>query len=281
MNQGLDANVLQNVSATAVATMTAQSQGKLELIARIFADTGVKNLMRGILHLVCKYQNEPRAMAINGKPMNIDPREWDNLYNVNINVGLGNGTGNEKIAMLQMILGKQEQMLTQYGLSNPLVDLKQYRQTLAKFINASGYRDDSQFIKEIDDATMQQVMQADAQADKTAPEVKAAQAIAKAETDKAQMKAQTDAAAQQLKQQELMMKVQMEQQELALQQKQQQLDAARDMLKVQQERAKLEADVALHTAEIAQKAQANQDKVSGEDMRNMISVVDKLAKVNV
>ena len=44
MNQGLDANVLQNVSATAVATMTAQSQGKLELIARIFADTGVKNL---------------------------------------------------------------------------------------------------------------------------------------------------------------------------------------------------------------------------------------------
>ena len=42
MNQGLDANVLQNVSATAVATMTAQSQGKLELIARIFADTGVK-----------------------------------------------------------------------------------------------------------------------------------------------------------------------------------------------------------------------------------------------
>ena len=72
----------------------------------------------------------------------------------------------------------------------------------------------------------------------------------------------------------------MEQQELALQQKQQQLDAARDMLKVQQERAKLEADVMLHTAEIAQKAQANQDKVSGEDMKNMISVVDKLAKVN-
>jgi hypothetical protein len=67
--------------------MTAQSQGKLELIARIFADTGVKSLMKGILHLVCKYQDEPRAMAINGKPMNIDPREWDNQYNVNINVG--------------------------------------------------------------------------------------------------------------------------------------------------------------------------------------------------
>ena len=280
MSQGLDANVLQNVSATAVATMTAQSQGKLELIARIFADTGVKNLMKGLLQLVCKYQSEPRALAINGKPMSIDPREWDNQYNVNINVGLGNGTGNEKIAMLQMILGKQEMMIQQYGLANPLVDLKQYRETLAKFINASGYRDDAQFVKEIDDQALQQVMQADAQADKTPPEVKAAQAIAKAETDKAQMKAQTDAQAQQLKQQELIMKAQMEQQELELQRKQQELDSAKELLKIQQERAKLEADVALHTAEIAQKAQANQDKVSNEDMKNVLSAVDKLAKVN-
>jgi len=229
--------------------------------------------------LVCKYQNEPRALAINGKPMQIDPREWDNLYNVNINVGLGNGTGNEKVAMLQMILGKQEMMIQQYGLDNPLVDLKQYRQTLAKFINASGYRDDSQFIKEIDDATMAQVMQADKEADKTPPEVKAAQAIAKAETDKAQMKAQTDAQAQQLKQQELIMKAQMEQQELELDRKQQELDSAKELLKIQTERAKLEADIALHTAELAQKAQTNQDKVSNDDMKNMISVVDKLAKV--
>ena len=280
MSQGLDANVLQNVSATAVATMTAQSQGKLELIARIFADTGVKNLMKGLLQLVCKYQSEPRALAINGKPMNIDPREWDNMYNVNINVGLGNGTGNEKIAMLQMILGKQEMMIQQYGLANPLVDLKQYRETLAKFINASGYRDDAQFVKEIDDQALQQVMQADAQQDKTPPEVKAAQAIAQAEMEKAKMKAQTDAQAQQLKQQELIMKAQMEQQELELQRKQQELDSAKELLKIQTERAKLEADIALHTAEIAQKAQANQDKVSNEDMKNVLSAVDKLAKVN-
>ena len=279
MSQGLDANVLQNVSATAVATLTAQSQGKLELIARIFADTGVKDLMRGILHLVCKYQNEPRALAINGKPMQIDPREWDNLYNVNINVGLGNGTGNEKVAMLQMILGKQEMMIQQYGLDNPLVDLKQYRQTLAKFINASGYRDDSQFIKEIDDATMAQVMQADAQADKTPPEVKAAEAIAKSEVEKAQMKAQSDAAAQQLKQQEMQLKTQMEQQKLELDRKQQELESAKEMLKIQQERAKLDADVRLREIELAEKAKANQDKVSNDDMKNIINVVDKLAKV--
>ena len=280
MNQGLDANVLQNVSATAVATMTAQSQGKLELIARIFADTGVKNLMKGLLQLVCKYQDTPRALAINGKPLNIDPREWDNQYNVNINVGLGNGTGDEKIAMLQMVLAKQEQILQQYGLANPLVNLKQYRETLAKFINASGYRDDAQFLNEIDDAKLQQVMQADAQQDKTPPEVKAAQAIAKAETDKAQMKAQTDAQAQQLKQQELIQKAQLEQQELALQAKQQELDSAKELLKIQQERMKLEADVALHKAELQLKEEAQTDKANSEDMKNVINAVDKMAKMN-
>ena len=280
MNQGLDANVLQNVSATAVATMTAQSQGKLELIARIYADTGVKNLMQGILQLVCKYQDQPRAMAINGKPLNIDPREWDNQYNVNINVGLGNGTGSEKIAMLQMILGKQEQVLTQYGLANPLVDLKQYRQTLAKFINASGYRDDSQFIKEIDDAGMAQVMEADAKADKTPPEVKASQEIAKAEIAKAQMKQQTDAQVNQLKQQELVQKVQVQQQELELQRKQQELDSAKELLKIQQERAKLEADIALHTAELQLKEEQQTDKANSEDMKNMIQAVDKMARAN-
>jgi hypothetical protein len=280
MNQGLDANVLQNVSATAVATMTAQSQGKLELIARIFADTGIKHLMKGLLHLVCKYQDKPRAMAINGKPMNIDPREWDNQYNVNINVGLGNGTGDEKVAMLQMVLAKQEQILMQYGLDNPLVNIKQYRETLAKFINASGYRDDAQFLSEIDDQKMQEVMQADAQQDKTPPEVKASQEIAKAEIQKAQMKAQTDAQVNQLKMQELQFKVQMEQQELALQQKQQELDSAKELLKIETERAKLDADIALHTAEIAQKERANDDKNTTDDLKSMINAVDKIANIS-
>tara|TARA_B110000902_G_C14182297_1_gene540977 strand:- start:350 stop:1246 length:897 start_codon:yes stop_codon:yes gene_type:complete len=278
MSQGLDPNVLQNVSATAVATMTAQSQGKLELMARIFADTGVKNLMQGILHLVCKYQNEPRAMAINNKPLNIDPREWKNMYAVSINVGLGNGTGNEKIGMLQMVLQKQEMILQQYGMSNPLVNLKQYRDTLAKFINASGYRDDAQFMNEISDEELQQIQQQDAQADKTPPEVKAAQAIAKAETDKAAMKQQTDMAAQQLKMQELQFKVQMEQQQLQLDAQKQELDSARAMLDIETERSKLEADVRLREIDLKLKQEAMTDKANSEDMKNIVNAVDKMAK---
>jgi len=236
--------------------------------------------MKGLLQLVCKYQNEPRAMAINGKPMNLDPREWDNQYNVNINVGLGNGTGDEKVAMLQMILAKQEQVLQQYGLANPLVNLKQYRETLAKFINASGYRDDAQFLNEIDDQKLQQVMEADAKADKTPSDVKAAQAIAQAEMQKAQMKQQTDAQAQQLKMQELQAKVEQEQQQLALDKQEQELNSAKELLKIETERAKLDADIKLKEIELKLKEEAQTDKANSDDMKDMINAVDKIAKIN-
>ena len=44
--------------------------------------------------------------------------------------------------------------------------------------------------------------------------------------------------------------------------------------------AKLEADIALHTAELKIKEQAQADKVSNEDMKNVLNAVDKLAKVS-
>ena len=281
MSQGLDANVLQNVSATAIATMTAQSQGKLELIARIFADTGVKELMQGILHLVCKYQDKERMLLIAGNPVTIDPTEWKNLYNVSINVGLGNGGTDEKIGMLQMVLAKQEMIIQQYGLGNPLVDIKQYRDTLAKFINISGFRDDAQFLKEVTDEQSQQMAQQAAESqNQSPPEVQAAEAIAKAEMEKAQMKQQTDMQAQQLKMQEMQMKVQMEQQELNLKAKEQQIDAARELLKIETERAKLEADIQTKEIELAIKMKEVGNKEDDNDIKTILSAVDKMAKAN-
>jgi hypothetical protein len=57
-SQGLDPNILQNVTAAAIAALTQASQGKIELIARIFAETGVKDLFKGLLHLLCRYQDK-------------------------------------------------------------------------------------------------------------------------------------------------------------------------------------------------------------------------------
>ena len=281
MSQGLDANVLQNVSATAVATMTAQSQGKLELMARTFADTGVRSLFQGILQLVCKYQTQPVIMKIDNKNTPIDPREWDSQYHVTINVGLGNGSKDEQVAMLSMLLQKQEMILMQYGMSNPLVSIKQYRETLAKMINASGYKDDVQFIKEITDEESQQFAQQSAESqNQPPPEVQAAEAIANAEREKAQMKQQTDMAAQALKMKEAQFKVEMEQQELELKQQKQQVDAAQSLLDIETERAKLEADIRIRELELALKDKDINSRNESEDIRTVVSAVEKMAKAS-
>lgn len=281
MNQGMDANVLQNVSATAVATLTAQSQGKLELMARTFADTGVRSLFQGILQLVCKYQTQPVIMKIDNKNTPIDPREWDSQYHVTINVGLGNGSKDEQVAMLGMLLAKQEMILQQYGMANPLVTIKQYRETLAKMINASGYKDDVQFIKEITDEESQQfAQQAQQNANQPPPEVQAAQAIAQAEKEKAQMKQQTDMAAQALKMKEAQFKVEMEQKELELKQQQQQVNAAQQLLDIETERAKLEADIRIRELELALKNKDINMRNESEDIKTVVSAVEKMAKVS-
>lgn len=147
--QGLNPDILQNVTAAAIAATMSASSGKIELIARIFAETGVKSLFKGILHLVTKYQDKPRIIRLRGKYEQIDPRSWSNQYDLSISVGLGTGNKQEQMAMLQMVMSKQEQIIQQYGAANPLVTVGQYRTTLSKFIEAAGFSDTSQFFKEI------------------------------------------------------------------------------------------------------------------------------------
>jgi hypothetical protein len=148
-SQGLDANILQNTTATAIAAMQQAGSGRLEMIARIFADTGVKDLFSGIFHLLCKYQDKERVIRLRGKYVSVDPRNWKTNYDLSINVGLGTGNKDQQMAMAAMVLQKQEQILGTQGYSNPLVTVGQYRSTLGRFIEAAGYKDSNEFFKEI------------------------------------------------------------------------------------------------------------------------------------
>jgi hypothetical protein len=147
--QVLDPSILQNTTATAIAAMQQSGAGRIEMIARIFADTGVKDLFTGIFHLLCKYQDKERVIRLRGKYVSIDPREWANHYDMTVNVGLGTGNKDQQMAMAAMVLQKQEQILQTQGPANPLVSVAQYRETLGRFIEAAGFKDSTEFFKEI------------------------------------------------------------------------------------------------------------------------------------
>lgn len=254
---GIDPNILQNVTAAAVSAMSQASAGKLELIARIFAETGVKSLFKGILHLLCKYQDKERLVRINGKFVPFNPREWNDQYNVSINVGLGTGTRQEQLTTMQMILQKQEQIIQQYGLSNPLVNLMQYRNTLAKFINMAGFKDAAQFMNEI--TPEQNAILSQPQPPKPDPNTEAAKVLAQVEREKAMIRAQTEAA------------------KLELEREQMQLENARKALELQQQELKQNTELALKQLKIEADAANQAEQTRGANTK---SIVDALNTIN-
>jgi len=260
-SQGLDPNILQNVTATAVAAMSSAAGGKIELIARIFADTGVSSLMKGILQLVCKYQNKERIIKVNNKFVPMNPREWNTEYNVTVNVGLGTGSKSEQLSVMQMVLDKQEQMLTQYGLSNPLVSLKQYRDTLAKFVNMAGFKDESGFLKDISQEQSDQLAQQQAESPQTDPNTEAAKILAQVEKEKAEMQMQSKMAQLEMDKQELELKVQ------------------KEMLELQQKEIQFEKEMALKEMELMQKAQNDSAKNDVSQSKELINALDKINNI--
>lgn len=144
-SMGLDADKLQSTTAIAVQAQMSASQGKIEMIARVFAETGMRALFKGLLHLATKYENRPKIIRLRGKFVPMDPRNWKTEYDVSVNVGLGTGQVQERMQALMMVLGKQEQLLQQLGLQNPVVSPNQYLNTLKQLVQLAGFKDSGQF----------------------------------------------------------------------------------------------------------------------------------------
>jgi hypothetical protein len=236
MSQGLDANILQNTTATAVAMVQNAAAGKVEMIARIFAETGIKDLFEKMLQLLCKYQDKARIIRLRGRYVAIDPREWENGFDLSINVGLGTGDKQQQMAMIAAVMQKQEQILQTQGYNNPLVTITQYRQTLGRFIEAAGFKDSQEFFKEIPPELEQQMAQP--QQPQPDPAVQAYMAQAQAQMQIDQAKAQ----------QEMQLAQQKAQSDIELQ-------MAKAQAEIQLKREKAAADLELKTAEFQAEAQ--------------------------
>ena len=254
-SQGLDPSILQNVTAAAVASMQQAGAGKIELIARIFAETGVKSLFKGILHLLCKYQDKARLVRMRGEFVEFDPRTWANQYDVSINVGLGAGNRQEQMAMLSMVLAKQEQLIGQYGPANPYVSPAQYRGTLGRMVEIAGFKDSAEFYKAITPEQDQALSNPPPQQQQMPPEVQALMARTQAEIQANQAKAQADL---QMQQQQMQIDMQMAQQKAGLEM---QLLREKEMAKLQLEREKQQAYFALKQQEFEAEAQLKAMKI--------------------
>ena len=104
-SQGMNENALtSHTTATAVNAVMTAAQSRVELIARNFAETGVKDLMRTIYELLLKNQDRERMVMLRNQWMPVRPDSWKDKYDCTVSVALGNGSKDQQMAHLSQML---------------------------------------------------------------------------------------------------------------------------------------------------------------------------------
>ena len=210
--QGLSPDALQSSTASAVAATVRGAQVKLESYARTMAETGVKDLFKGVLALVLKHDNKPQIMRLRNKFVPINPAEWKSEFDTIVQVGLGTTDDETKIAFLTQIAAKQEQILMQLGPQNPIVSMSQYVNTLRSIAEIGGFKDADQFFSSPQAIAQQQAMQAQ-QPPQPDPAVAAMQQRAQMDLQLAQQKAEAEIA---LKREKMQADIQLEREKMQM-----------------------------------------------------------------
>ena len=145
--QGMDKNVLKKqTTATEAAIDDNRRNERAEMIARIFAETGVKQLFRKMLALMVKHQPRARMVRMRNKWVEIDPRGWDAEMDMAISVGLGVGNKQEQAASYSQVLEVSERLaMSPYA---GLVTEKNVYNQVKKLYNALGLRNTDDFLTE-------------------------------------------------------------------------------------------------------------------------------------
>ncbi len=145
---GLAPDALQNVTAKASSMVEQAGIAQTELMARTIA-RGLVPVFKGLLKLTIKHQDKPRTVRLRKKWVTFDPKPWNAGMDVVVNTGLGAGTRERDMMMMQMIVGLQEKLLSQLGaVNNPFVTPKNMFNALTKLVQASGMRATDQFFTE-------------------------------------------------------------------------------------------------------------------------------------
>ncbi len=235
----LDPDALQNQTATANQNARDAAYSQNELVARDMAEYGWAPFFSKRLKLAVKYHQVPIAIPVDdGEEFKeVNPSEWPDDMAVSINTGLGTGSKDRDMAMLNVILQNQKEMalmLAQNGMSEKALELiPKIRKTAVALTEASGIRNPESWWPGFDDQDVLKAIQKQAeQAQQPNPAIQLEQ-----------MKQQGD---QQLEQVKGQTQIQIEQVKAQVSQQESQAKAQVEIVKNQ---AQLEGDLAAQAAQ--------------------------------
>jgi len=104
-SQGLNEDALtSHTTATAVSQVMTASQQRIELIARQFAETGVKELMMHIYELIQKNQDKEAHVKLRGEWIPVNPASWKDRFDCTVSVALGHGNRDQQLTHLSAMM---------------------------------------------------------------------------------------------------------------------------------------------------------------------------------
>lgn len=143
LTSGLEADSLNKTARGAVLAQN-KMQEKIELIARIFAECGMKPLFRGIMQMLAKYQSRPLMFRLRNEFVSYDPRQWSTQYDMSINVGLGTGNKDQQLMHLANIF-QQQMGIAASPFGQFLVTPQNLYATLTKIVENAGFTNVEEF----------------------------------------------------------------------------------------------------------------------------------------
>ena len=144
MSQGMNENALtSHTTATAVNAVMTAAQSRVELVARNFAETGVKDLMISIYKLLYKHQDKERMVMLRNEWVPVRPDVWKDSYDCSVSVALGTGNKDQQMAHLSQMLSFAGEAM-KGGL--PIVSMQNMYNLGSALVKTMGFQNVSDFL---------------------------------------------------------------------------------------------------------------------------------------
>jgi hypothetical protein len=145
--KGLDPKQLQSSTQVGVEAIINGAQERTELVARVLAETGFKDLFTGLYNEVCEAPNQRRTLRINGKWSDVDTGTFDASMGVEVNSTLGKGSDTVRMMVLQQIKADQAAIFQQFGPNNPVVGIPEMINTITDILELSNIKNPGRYFK--------------------------------------------------------------------------------------------------------------------------------------
>ena len=156
-SKGVDPRALQSTNITGIDAIVQGAQERIELCARILAETGMKQLYKGMLREIVKHPNQQRMIQLRGQWVNVNPSTFDPTMRVSVNPTLGKGSDMTRLMVLQEVKATQTAVMQQFGVENPLCGVQEFRNTLTDILAIANVKNVSRYYREIDEATIKRI----------------------------------------------------------------------------------------------------------------------------